>query len=443
MHYPTSAPLMALMAPTALIALSLTACGPSTSEPPSQPEPPRTYEVPAHPTYTEHIAPMMDLHCTTCHVQGSIAPFPLETYDEVSTLAGFSLASMHAGTMPPWPPGPGCGDFQQPRVMLPEEIETFQLWFDQGRPQGPPVDSTDDGHQETHDELTPDLTLDWGFEYQPRPAPGSLDDYRCFIVDPGLTEDAFVNSIETRPGNPLQVHHLIAYTVPDEAFDDVDALLAEDDRPGYECFGSPRYDGAQMFAGWVPGQVRQPLQEGHGVKIPAGAKVAIQMHYTTLNDPDGSDRTEVDLFFVDRDEHPDPVEMVLLQLAALDLFIDAGDPDSLTTIDSPLIPISMRVHGIAAHMHMLGTSIRADALLPDEEICLIDIPRWDFGWQGIYLYEEPILLQRPFRTRLTCRWDNSPSNQPPGQTPQDVTWGDESSDEMCLIMLIVERPEGL
>ena len=418
-------------------------CGQPTEEESDTPGAERVYEVVESPTYFEHIQPMMQRHCTGCHTEGAIAPFALDRPEQVSHVAEFLQHSMQTRLMPPWPPAPGCGDFQDPRIMLDEELETFERWIEQGKAVGDEDNQVvwqPDGGLPSDE---PDLTLDMGVDYRPVPTSGQTDDYRCFVLDPGLEEDEFVNSLQTRPGNPLLAHHVIVYVVPETAFGEVETLLAEDERPGYDCFGSPRYAGAQMVAGWVPGTVRQPLKEGFGVRIPAGAKLVVQMHYTTVNDREGTDRTEVDLYFVDRQHFSQPKEIVLLQLAALDLFIAAGDPDATATATSPLIPTSLKVHGVVPHMHMLGRRIRADALTQDGELCMIDVPNWDFGWQGIYLYREPVHLQRPFRTRLTCEFDNSPGNQPAGQSPQDVTWGDESSDEMCLVMFIVERPDGL
>ena len=399
-------------------------------------------EVPDEPTYHEHVGPLMDQYCTGCHVEGAIAPFALDNYADVIDQAGISHASMLAGQMPPWPPAADCGEFKGERRMHPAEIEIFERWRDQGKVEGDPEDRPpgDDG-----DELDeePDFIVDTGVEYHPQPPPGNQDDYRCFLVDPDLDGDRFVSSVDTRPGNPEIVHHLIAYTAPEEAWDEIAELEAEDDRPGYECFGSPRYSGAQMVAGWVPGAQRTPLEDGHGVRIPDGSKLVVQMHYTTKNDPEGTDRTEVDFFLVDQDEHPEPVELLIMRLADFDLRLEAGDADATASDETPLIPKSITVHGVAPHMHLLGTRVRVEATTGDGDVCLVDVPDWDFHWQGLYLYEEPVVLSRPFRVELTCEYDNSARNQPDGQEPRDVYWGDESRDEMCLALLVVEVPEGL
>ena len=67
---------------------------------------------------------------------------------------------------------------------------------------------------------------------------------------------------------------------------------------------------------------------------------------------------------------------------------------------------------------------------------MVDIPRWDFNWQGGYSQEEPWRLEKGDRMVVECEWDNSPENQPilDGEIsdPVDVDWGDGTRDEMCL-----------
>jgi hypothetical protein len=39
------------------------------------------------------------------------------------------------------------------------------------------------------------------------------DEYRCFLVDPGLAQDAFITGYEVTPGNAAIVHHIIGFAV--------------------------------------------------------------------------------------------------------------------------------------------------------------------------------------------------------------------------------------
>ena len=97
---------------------------------------------------------------------------------------------------------------------------------------------------------------------------------------------------------------------------------------------------------------------------------------------------------------------------------------------------------------MLGRSIRVDVIHRDSRReCLIDVPRWDFHWQQSYWLASPMPIAASgvdYDTFvLTCTYDNSERSQPTingvRQAPRDVTWGENSSDEMCLNFFYVAR----
>lgn len=396
------------------------------------------------PTYHDDIAPMMQVHCTACHVPDEMAPFALQTYEEVKATSSASHVTMVEGTMPPWPPNKDCAEIKDHRGISTEEVELFEAWIDAGHPEGEPNDEPMEGPPSTDVEAEADRVLDWGFDYKPTPPDDdSIDDYRCFVVDPDIDEEKFVNLIHTRPDNAEVVHHMIAYTAPGSAADDIAALKAEDDRPGYECFGGPRTSDSMWLSAWAPGEVPTPFMDGYGIRLKEDDHIIIQMHYNTVNDPEGTDRTEVDLYFVDEEEYPEPTELAMIPLPDHSLHLEAGDPEASTTWQAPTLPIPITVHGIFPHMHMLGTKFNITVDPGEEdEMCLIDIPNWDFDWQGFYMYEEPMVIPSYAEVEMYCEYDNSADNQAPGRTPQDVYWGDGTYDEMCLGVIVAELPPG-
>jgi hypothetical protein len=101
------------------------------------------------------------------------------------------------------------------------------------------------------------------------------------------------------------------------------------------------------------------------------------------------------------------------------------------------------VRAVAGHMHLLGRSITIDSNpgRPDHRT-LLDIPVWDFDNQGSRPVK-PLHLQRGDTVRVTCRHsqglrDRLPSFQ--GQPDKYVLWGEGTTDEMCLGILLVTRP---
>lgn len=45
-------------------------------------------------------------------------------------------------------------------------------------------------------------------------------------------------------------------------------------------------------------------------------------------------------------------------------------------------------------MHLLGQSISVSVVRAGTETVLIDVPRWDFHWQGSYELQTPVLVPR-------------------------------------------------
>jgi hypothetical protein len=79
--------------------------------------------------------------------------------------------------------------------------------------------------------------------------------------------------------------------------------------------------------------------------------------------------------------------------------------------------------GVLPHMHTKGRRIQVE-LGADR---LIEIPAWNFHWQQMYFYEEPVPVPLFSEMRFTCVWDNP--------TSRTVTWGEGTDDEMCLSYL--------
>jgi hypothetical protein len=92
--------------------------------------------------------------------------------------------------------------------------------------------------------------------------------------------------------------------------------------------------------------------------------------------------------------------------------------------------ISAKVYGVLPHMHQLGKSIRVENTTRSQ--CYVNIPRWDFHWQQMYFFEQPLVLPAQATLKLTCTWDN--------YTDKAVTWGEGTEDEMCLNYLYTTDP---
>ena len=391
----------------------------------------------AEVTYHNTIRPLLEANCVSCHQTGGIGPFALMDYASVAGLGELIANTVEAGTMPPWPPDEDCGEFRDPRNLSPEQIMSIREWVDNGKPEGDPSEYRAPQIATAVDLGTPDYVVDIGTDYVPNPVGNRIDDYHCFAIPTSFGVDKFLTAYETRPGNVGSVHHMLFWAVDPSNAPKVAMLEAEDDTtPGWECYGGNRVDEVRgMLGGWVPGTAAVQYGQGRGIKIKKDAIIIVQIHYNTLNNTD-PDRTKIDLHFTDGN----PTEkLAMYPMPNQDLFVAAGDANGYANMDITL-PLNAKVYGVFPHMHQLGTRIRVKTSRGGNEQCLVDIPQWDFNWQGIYMYNNPIDVSLGSKLQLECWYDNSPANQPAGQMPRDVRWGEGTFDEMCLNYFIIKDP---
>ncbi|WP_428269429.1 monooxygenase [Haliangium sp.] len=405
-------------------------------------------------TYFQDVKPIIDAKCTGCHFEGGIAPMALTGYDDVSANVGFIKVAVETGEMPPWHAADDCNQYFAARALDEAQKATLLDWIDEGAAEGDPANEAPPIEVEVTTLSRVDTTLTMPVGYVPISEPDKLDDYRCFIVPWPETETKYVTGFRARPGNDAVAHHVIAFLAPPDQTDLYMGLDAAEDGPGWTCFGGTGGPPLQWVGAWVPGNQGSDLSEGLGIEVEPGSLIILQMHYNTANvlgqeiEPD---RTRLDFRLEDQVAKPARI----LPWTNRDWFtgaepmsIPAGEPDVMHSFsgdptDFPFTGASrLSIHNVGLHMHLLGTSGRLSIERADgSSSCLLQIDDWDFDWQADYVLRQPITFDRGDALRLECHWDNSADNQPfvggAQQAPSDVGWGDGSSDEMCLGILLV------
>jgi hypothetical protein len=331
-----------------------------------------------------------------------------------------------------------------------------------------------------------------GGVYLPEAPDGGTDDYRCFLADPGVSADSFVTGVQFLPQNPAVVHHSIVFRVEPEQVEAAKAKDAADPRPGWQCFGGPGLpskgtsildglDAAPWLAGWAPGGRENQFADGLGVPLAAGSQVVVQMHYNlrVATGEAAADNTQVRLRVSSRSDLtpmrttllPAPVELpcapgqsgpLCTRGSAVADVVQRFGPGSMRTIGGlqllcdgdPFAPAAgptqtctrtvrapETVQAAAGHMHLLGTSITIVANKgTDRERTLLDIPVWDFDNQSAQPLAEPVRLGAGDTVTVTCTHDATLRDKLPalaGVPDRYVVWGEGTTDEMCLGILIV------
>lgn len=397
--------------------------------------------------YYEEIKPLLDARCTACHTEGGIAPFSLTNYEDAAMWAAASSAAIHSGSMPPWPPAAGCNDYVGVREVSAEELALIDGWVDEQTPMGDPAAEGAPLVDEQAGLSRVDIALPMPESYAPDTSEGP-DDYRCFVIDwpAEYTTTQYVSGFRAVPGNDAVVHHVIAFhALPDER----DAYLeldAADPGPGYSCFGGTGGPSRSWLGGWAPGSPGSDLPPGLGLEVPPGSAVILQLHYNSMSSAPDPDLTSVE-FKVD-----DTVEKVARVMPYANptwlagaMPIPAGDDDVMHEFQRDITGFlggPQQVWAAALHMHQRGKSgtVSIERANGDSE-CLLQIDAWDFHWQGSYGLTAPTVLEQGDELRLECHFDNSAANQPVANgvpvEPVDMNWGEGTSDEMCLGVLLV------
>jgi hypothetical protein len=382
------------------------------------------------PNYSQHVAPILQEKCQTCHRPNQIAPFSLLTYTEAKRSAEDIGRVVRERIMPPWKPVSG-GPFKGNYGLTEDERQILLGWVNAGAPQGepslaPPAKTWPGEWQNG----TPNKILEMTEAFKME---RDTDQYRCFVLDPGFTRDQYLKAVEVLPGNSKIVHHVLLYLDTTNRGQQLDA---EDPGAGYDCFGGPgtRLTAGSTVGAWVPGARIAPFEPGVGVMVPANAKIVMQVHYFPAgsNDPD---RTKVGLFF---NTEPVKKRVVTLPLVNQSFVLQPGEANKEVTAAftmPSLIGNDVELIGVGPHMHLLGRKIRMEMKRPDwrDTRMLIDIPDWDFNWQGFYAFEKPMPVRGGTRVSLACIFDNSASNPNNPHNPLKVVrWGEGTGDEMCL-----------
>ncbi len=363
-------------------------------------------------TYNKHIARIMNANCVFCHREGQIAPFSLTSYEEVAGWAGMIDEVVQAQRMPPWHADKRHGNFKNDARLSDADKATISKWVAAGAPEGNQKDLPEppkfaEGWMIPQPEQVIYMA-DKPYDVQ---ATGVVP-YQMFVVDPGWKEDKWVKAIEPRPGNPSVVHHILLFVIP----------------PDGNISGGIGSDNTYLGA-FAPGLRPEPMSEGLAQFVPAGSKLIFQMHYTPNGSPQ-QDRSYCGFVFADPKTIKKEVRVSSAVNAVFEIPPGQGDfPVKARYIfkDDTLLLTLM------PHMHLRGKAFRYEATYPDgRHEVLLDVPRYDFGWQTSYRLAEPKMMPRGTRMDCFAVFDNSDDNLNNPDPKASVRFGDQTFEEMMI-----------
>src|SRR5688572_16293839 len=381
------------------------------------------------PDWSTTIAPIIYNNCSSCHHQGTVAPFALMSYQDVFNNATDILVQVNDRHMPPWPPDPAYRHFAYEAVLDSLEIVAINDWINSGMPLGdtllapaPPVFSVTGSILDTIHFVAqiPPYTLQY-----------NTDEYRYFAMHTGFTDTVYISKIEVIPGLPQVVHHAdIHYDLTGTSFynDSITPL------PG---FSGGMVSDYYMNAWQVGGNIVE-YPNNWGIMVPPGADFVFEIHYGP-GAQGLTDTTKMNLRFITgggsiRTIH---VGWLLNNPISGPLVIP---PNVITTFNQMSVPMpnDRSLISICPHMHKLGNTYKVwykDLNL--DSVPLIDIPHWDFHWQKYYMFQQIQKIPAGARLFSIASYDNTVNNpHNPNNPPITVYNGLTTNDEMLMTYFI-------
>ena len=327
------------------------------------------------------------------------------------------------------------------------------------------------------------LTSNAKVPYTPQAINGGTDDYHCTLIDPHARSNSFIVSSQFFPGSGpsvKEVHHAILFLVPPGLVEE--AKTADNGGKGWTCFGEPPVLGKGLgqflsmpwLSAWAPGHGKDIMPLGTGTPLPAKSLIIMQVHYNLLaGDLPVSPRAQLDTVPASTNLRPTSIQPVVstpdvpcpagvtgplcdrkAELADLSkrfgsymTLFDAGmeavcgkdpanPPQGNTTSCVWHISNPGYIVRVAPHMHLIGTSMKI-TLNPGTSKAsdLMNVAKYDFNYQKAVNLKTWVKVTPGESVKVSCTYDPRLAQELPALRklpPHYVTWGDGSSDEMCL-----------
>ena len=393
----------------------------------------------AAPTFYKDVLPILQDHCQACHRTGEIAPMPLMTYEDARKWSSEIARRTTAKEMPPWFAiplfaDPKIGHFSNDPSLTAAQIQTLANWAHANAPAGnqsdaPPPRKWAQGYVIPQ----PDLVIG-----MPKPvaipAHGDIN-YTYEIVHTNFTEDRWVRMSEIRPTSRAHVHHAVVYIRPPNSTwlknapigTPFTAMDMKDEQSRHDA----EMTTSDILLVYAPGSSPDEWPEGMAKLIPRGSDLVFQMHYTA-NGKAATDQTSVGMIF---EKQPPKQRVITLQLTNSHFHIPPNDP-AYRVEARGTIPNDALLLSFFPHLHLRGKEFEYNIVYPQPNAPpriepLLDV-HYNFYWQLSYRLAQPRFLKAGTELQAVATFDNSKNNSHNPDPNAEVSWGDQTWDEMMV-----------
>ncbi|MDB5463302.1 MAG: hypothetical protein JWP23_1691, partial [Phenylobacterium sp.] len=365
-------------------------------------------------SYAKDVAPILEAKCVACHQEGGIAPFAMTNYQMVKGFAPMIREVIRTDRMPPYHADPHVGKFSGDKRLTADQVKTVVHWIEQGAPRGDapdPLAATRHVAQEWP-LGKPDLVLN--VPAYTIPASGVVDYQRPAMANP-LTEGKWLRASTVKPGSRQGVHHLLT------------GWMAE--MPADGRSSETKWQGS--VGGYAVGSESSIMPANTGSYVPPGGAIGFQAHYTPFGKEE-TDKSQIALYFYDK-----PPELIMHSVVVMDptIVIPAGEGRH-KEVAYVEFPREALLYSAFPHAHYRAYSSDLWIQYPDgKEKLLLSLPRYDFNWQRSYTFAEPIKIPAGSKLIAHYVYDNSKRNPSNPDPKIEVSWGEQSFQEMLFTQL--------
>ena len=368
-------------------------------------------------------------HCTSCHNPNGLAPTSFTTYQQVYNSRFSIQRAVNDRKMPPYMPNTDYQRYAHEKKLSADEINLINQWVNEGAALGDttgslPIPIYNNTTQITQPDIQasiPNFTI-----------PSISNDlYQAFVITNPLVSNQYISEIEVIPGNRNIVHHVLVFQDTSRTPVNLDSAGAG---PGYVSFGGIGSNTAQLVATWVPGSTSYKLPPGMSIRLNSGSRLILQIHYP-IGSTGQTDSTQVRIKLSPGALRNVSVNPILnrANLTNGPLLIPAN---TVKTFHSQFtVPGNVTLISVGPHAHLFCKMFEVFGITPQgDTIKIIKIDDWDFHWQGNHDFQRPIKIPAGTILHGYATYDNTSNNpENPNTPPQDVRWGEATTDEMMLI----------
>jgi mono/diheme cytochrome c family protein len=324
-------------------------------------------------TYNREVYRIFESRCLACHAGDGVA-MPLGSYREARPWARAVREELIEGRMPPWDAAPGYAAFANDIGLSARELATILTWTDGGTPRGDDRDlpARAGGHRHAA-HVDGDARLDLPPQQVPA---GEEHIIRRVTIDPGAAAGRWVRRIDVVPGDTRVLRAAFVFVVPGEA-----------------------RGAAAWVSAWTPWLRSTPPPEDAAFRLPAGARLLVELHYRG-RDARLEDRSTLALFLAP-EGRPSASQLVVNTAPIPGTNGDVRRRGESTVREDarvwaifPHAPASLDAATLDPYADPAGApSLEVTARRPDGSVeVLLWVPRQRHDWPTPYVLRTPVNL---------------------------------------------------